>query len=70
MIHDILLTSTITDENNMELDCPCGSPNPDCISLDWPINDPYINHTCMKVTRSSASTADLICSLDYCELLN
>lgn len=69
-IHDSALTSASTDKYGDEIECTCGSDDPICFSLVWPLNDKYLDQKCMKVTRSSASFSDLKCDISYREQLN
>ncbi|RNA39528.1 Peroxidasin, partial [Brachionus plicatilis] len=69
-IHDSALTSANTDQNGMEIECPCESTDPICIGLEWPKNDQFLNQKCMKFTRSSATFPDFECSIAYREQLN
>lgn len=70
LIHDMSGTSATTDSDGVELDCPCGSTDSDCLPLEWPDGDEYLNQDCMKFTRSSASFPDFDCNLSYREQLN
>ncbi|RNA19459.1 Peroxidasin [Brachionus plicatilis] len=70
LIHDISGTSATTDSDGVELDCPCGSTDSDCLPLEWPQNDLFLDQECMKFTRSSASFPDFDCNLSYREQLN
>ena len=64
LTHDISGTSAITDADGNEKLCPCGSSDPDCaLSVNWPKSDPYLNQSCMSVTRSSATFPSTDCKL-------
>jgi peroxidase len=60
----------IKDSTGVEIDCPCGSTDPSCMSYSVPVNDTVFKTSCMKFTRSSASFSSLNCTQSYREQLN
>jgi hypothetical protein len=50
----------ILDSNGIELQCPCGSTDVNCMPITWPKNDLYLNQ-CMNFTRSSATFPNFNC---------
>ncbi len=49
----------------MKINCPCGSKDKNCMAVTWPLNDRYLNQSCMNFTRSSASFPDTSCTLGW-----
>ncbi len=45
----------------MELDCPCGSTNPDCFSFEVPPKDPYLGLDCINNDGGNVGQANLTC---------
>lgn len=69
LAHDITGVSATTDSTGIELNCPCGSTNPLCMSISMPTND-TMGISCMGFTRSSASFTNLNCQQSYREQFN
>jgi hypothetical protein len=69
LAHDMTGQSATTDSVGAEIDCPCGSTDSSCMSVQMPAND-SMRMSCMKFTRSSASFSNLNCDQSYREQLN
>ncbi|XP_077969195.1 salivary peroxidase/catechol oxidase-like [Styela clava] len=73
VVHDIVLTTAIKNEDGTDLDCDCDRPKKDCINIGLPEGDiqkTKANRKCMKLSRSKIAIGVEGCTFAQREQIN